>query len=320
MIKRSSINELLEKHQVRKTKEQKQYFYLWLQDHSKKHGYSMTEQSYKQGKGKNLLVGDVKKAEVILTAHYDTAASSILPVTTIVGSVPMYLLSQLGIILPIVVIGLGLYFLLTTLLGEIGLWGVSVPMLLGTSLELPLITLIFMILWGWQMMFGFANQKNANDNTSGVAVLISLLEDMPLELRDKVCFVFFDEEEKGLVGSKVFHGKYSSIVHSKPLINFDCVGHGKHLLFITKKQFRASRFNDLLSQALEGKALMKPANRYIYPSDQILFKCGVGVAAVHRTPVIGYCLKGLHSRWDTKFNEQNIETLKEATMAFIKKV
>ena len=170
------------------------------------------------------------------------------------------------------------------------------------------------------MMRGFANRKNANDNTSGVVVLLSLLEDLSDEKRCKVCFVFFDEEEKGLKGSKVFKDRYYDKIRRKPLINFDCVAHGKHLMFITKKEFRESKFNDILAEVTKDKALVKEARKYVYPSDQLIFKNSVGVAALHKAPLLGYYLSRLHSRLDSKFNANNIEALNQMMIAFIEKI
>jgi len=316
MVKRFSVNELLEKHQIRKTRGQKQGFRDWFKTHATQYNYEVVEHSYKQGRGTNLMVGNVKKADVILTAHYDTAASSIFPVTTIIGSIPKYLLGQLLMIIPIVLLATGFGILTSFLIGIAfgdGMLQIYLFEALGFSL-------IFILIWGWQMMAGFANQKNVNDNTSGMAVLIALLEDLPLELREKVCFVIFDEEEKGLVGAQAFKKKYLEDVFTKPLINFDCVGHGDHLMFITKKQFRESALQPLLKEAVGNKAMIKEARHYFYPSDQIIFKSGVGVAAVHRAPILGYYLSRLHSSFDTKLNENNIERLKEMMIEFISKI
>ena len=51
------------------------------------------------------------------------------------------------------------------------------------------------------MMFGQANKHNANDNTSGVVTLLEIAGTLPENQRDKVCFVLFDLEEAGMIGS-----------------------------------------------------------------------------------------------------------------------
>lgn len=317
---RASIKEVLDNYQVRKTVKQKQKFIHWLKTHAAEYGYQLNEQDYKKGHGKNLIVGNPETAEIFLTAHYDTPANALFPIATIIGNIPLYLLSQLLIFLPILVIFWFVYFLVSTIFGELSYLSLMTPFF---WFEIPVLTFALLILWCMQMMFGFANRKNANDNTSGVAVLLSLLEDLPINQRNRVCFVFFDEEEKGLIGSKKFRELYQKETRFKPLINFDCVAHGKKLMFITKKEFRESKFNDILigvTEEASGDVLVKEARKYVYPSDQLLFKNGVGVAAVHKIPVFGYYLSRLHSPFDTKFNANHIEALNLMMIEFIKRI
>ena len=80
--------------------------------------------------------------------------------------------------------------------------------------------------------FGKANTHTANDNTSGVITIIEAACNMPEEFRDRVCFILFDNEEKGLLGSKALAKKYKNIKQNKLVINFDCVSDGDYLLFL----------------------------------------------------------------------------------------
>jgi len=316
-VMRASIKALLDNYQVRRTFKQKQGFTHWMQKHASEHGYRLDEQQYRKGRGGNLIVGNPKTAEIFLTAHYDTPSNALFPITTIVGNIPIYILSQAFIFFPIGAILWLLHMAVNVIFGDLGLWSEMMPFF---WFEVSLLTLALLILWSFQMMMGFANRKNANDNTSGVAVLLSLLEDLPPNKRDKVCFVFFDDEEKGLVGSKFFRQVYYEETRFKPLINFDCVAHGKHLMFITRKAFRESKFNEILAEITATKALMKEAKKYVYPSDQLIFKNSVGVAALHKAPVMGYYLSRLHSRFDSKFDASNIETLNQMMVEFIERI
>jgi hypothetical protein len=92
------------------------------------------------------------------------------------------------------------------------------------------------------------------------------------------------------------------------------------LLFITKKEFRESKFNEILAEVTASKALIKESRKYVYPSDQMIFKNSVGVVAVHKLPVMGYYLSRLHSRFDSKFNAANIEALNQMMIKFIEKM
>jgi len=314
---RTSAKELLDNYQVRKSFKQKQLFIEWMSMHAGEHGYKIKEQHYKIGRGRNLIVGNPEEASIILTAHYDTPPSALFPMVTIVGNIPVYIFSQAFIYIPVITIFWLLLTVATAILGDLGHLSEMIPFF---WFEVPLLILVLLILWSFQMMRGFANRKNANDNTSGVLVLLSLLEDLQWDKRSKVCFVFFDDEEKGFGGSKVFRRYYRKTIVHKPLINFDCVAHGRYFMFITKKKFRESRYNDILADVTEGKVLITEAKKYVYPSDQLIFKNSVGVVALHKMPILGYYLSRLHSRLDSKFNEDNIEALNQMMRKFIEKI
>ena len=314
---RKSVQTLLDQHQIRKTRKQKQAFVAFMKEHAKAHGYRVEEQLYKRGRGRNLIVGNLKEAQAIVTAHYDTPPNALMPIATVVGSVPIYILSQLFVFLPVIGLFWLIQYVLTWIVGDIGVWA-SPTFFFG--LDIPLFVFVMLILWCFQMMMGVANRKNANDNTSGVSVLLSMLEDLPTDQRQKVCFVFFDEEEKVLEGSKMFKRMYFEEIGEKPLINFDCVGHGKHLMFIAKKAFASSTLHPLLEEAVQSKAMIKPAKRYVYASDQLIFKNSIGVAALHKLPLVGYYLSRLHSSFDTKFSVENIETLTQIMVDFVRKL
>ena len=311
---RASIKAVIEHYQIRKTVAQKRAFYRWLKMHALEHDYEITKQTFKKGRAHNLIIGDPLTAEVIVTAHYDTPPNSFFPIATIVGSIPMYLLSQILIFVPVVAILWLIKFVIQLLIGNLGHLSQTTIFL---WFEVPLFVPVLLIAWCLQMMFGVANKKNMNDNTSGISVLLSLLEDLPCDQREKVCFVFFDEEEKGLEGAKVFKSQYGTDIQDKPLINFDCVGHGKKIVFIVKKRFKNSQHHDVLVNVTSDKALIKDAMKYVYASDQLLFKNSVGVAAVDRIPLVGFYLSRLHSRFDTKFSHRNIEALNQMMTAFI---
>ena len=44
------------------------------------------------------------------------------------------------------------------------------------------------------MIMGPANKNNVNDNTSGVAAVLRLMESLPQEARERAAFVLFDDE------------------------------------------------------------------------------------------------------------------------------
>lgn len=314
MIDSSKI--LLEKYQIRKTKKQKQEFTIWLKQHLNNYGYHLQEDNYSKS-GTNLIVGDIKSSKVILTAHYDTQPNAIFPVFMGFSNWIVFFLSQILSLLPIILIFIAYLFIN----GEFGQDSLTI-----TFRDINIIN-IFLLAYFFQLIFGFANKHTANDNTSGVATLISILESLPQKDRDKVCVVFFDQEELGLVGSSNFSKKYASFVQNKPLINFDCVSDGDTLTFISKKSFRKSEYIGLLQSS--AKNIIYPSNKKyrfgnaiwnIYMSDQLYFNQGVGVVAAKKIPVLGYYIDRIHSLFDTKFDSSNIQLLTNTILDFTEKI
>jgi len=310
---KNSIKKVLDHHQIRNKASQKQEFANWLESHLQDHDYEITRHEYKRNRA-NLIVGDYKTAEIILTAHYDTPPTAIIPLGSPIGNIFQFIFGQFFFILPLAPI-----LILPYLAPQSAFLSVRLSVILN-------VLNVLAFLWLIQMVMGFANKNNANDNTSGVATLISILEDLPKEQRKKVCVVFFDEEEKGLIGASCFKNDHKGDIKNKPFINFDCVANGKTLIFACKKAFRDSKYYNLLTESAQTKiepkrkALIGTAWQYIIPSDQILFKNAVGVVSAYKAPIIGHYLKNIHNKSDTKFDNENIELLTATLLNFIERI
>ena len=233
---KKSVETLLETYQVRKTKKQKQAFARWLTEHLSAQGYTVRKDAYSKA-GCNLIVGDADAADLLLTAHYDTQPNCFLPLLMGFSNWLSFAVCQC---LPMLPLALGV-LLCKPLLNALS----------AGHLFSPLAS-VLCIAYCAQFMFGVANKHTANDNTSGVAVLLSILEELPAEDRCKVCVVFFDQEESGLIGSQKFYKKRKAAMQHKPIINFDCVGDGETLTFVMKKRFRNSSCAGLLLKAAEA--------------------------------------------------------------------
>ena len=305
---RKNFEILLEKHQVRRTKKQKQEFGNWMTEYLSEYGYDVSKHEYSKS-GTNLMVGDAELAEIILTAHYDTPPDFLIPQIMGFSNWGFFIISQMIIFLPFLfLLGLNNWVLFNDLISD---W-----LLLPLSL-LPLLYL-------FQLSFGIPCKNTANDNTSGVATLISILEEMPERDRAKVCVVFFDEEEMGLIGSSNFHKKYKPFLEEKPLINFDCVSDGETFVFISKKKFRNSKYYEPLKmatdKAIKGSEKQKKfmnALQAPFMSDQVIFPQGVGVVSAKKVHILGYYINRIHSKWDTKFDEENIKLLTNTILQFV---
>ena len=180
--------DILETFPVRKTKGQKQSFRSAVRTYAESLGYSVTEERGSFGV-RNLIIGDPESAKVLVTAHYDTCARMLLPNFITPCHVGIYLLYQ---------------FVLTFLI-MIGaaVVGVAAGLLLGGG-AVPWVSLAVCWIILFLMILGPANSTNANDNTSGVVTLLEIARTMPENQRHKVCFVLFDLEEAGLIGSSFY--------------------------------------------------------------------------------------------------------------------
>ena len=293
---------ILEDYQLRKTKKQKQAFIDMM------HSQFPTLQVQTSGipKCRNLVIGDPETAKVILGAHYDTCAR--LPFPNFIT--PKQPLLSIGYSLLIVVPVLGIVFALVWLLSRF----ISDPLLLSWISLLVYLLFLFLILGGP------ANKHTANDNTSGVITLVEIYHRLTEEEKRKVCIVFFDNEEQGLLGSAQFRKIYKKDIKDKLMINFDCVSDGDtFLLGITKKANQ--KYHVPLAQAYtptDTKAvLLENLKKIYYPSDQAGFPMAIAVAALKYKKPFGYYMDRIHTKRDTVFQEENIQYLAERTVRLI---
>ena len=309
-------DEILQQFQIRKSNKEKDKFVDYLSSRLQKAGYREQDiQLQTKGKGafrtRNIIVGNPDEAKIIIGAHYDTCALSPVPNFMAPTNPFLFLLTQVLIVVVIL--------LLASLVG----YG---AMLICPSPAVGYFAFLgAMILLLIQLMFGFKNPHTANDNTSGTITITRILETLDPEFRGKVCAVYFDNEEKGLLGSDFFANKHKSAKKNKILINFDCVGDGQHLVTMAKKKARKEShyqtFVDILQKHAAGKDIRYHARKMLpmmFPSDQIYFRKGIGVCALHRSPLGMYCAR-IHTPFDTKCREENIQYLAESISEYIAK-
>lgn len=292
--------------QVRKSKKQKEAFRAWLCGELEAAGYApVVEKGFAS---QNVVVGDPDKAQVLLTAHYDTQA--VLPVPNFITprNPFFFVLYQLLIVLPL---------FLAVGLAE-GLIFAFVPKSVAWWLA-PLSCLSICVFFMWWIIDGPANKHTANDNTSGVVTLLETALSMPEEDRKKVCFVFFDNEEKGMFGSAAFTKNHKKAKKETLNINFDCVSDGDFLQFFPGRRLRKE---EAVLERIEGafrgngeKQTEVVRGFGFYPSDNASFKRGVGVCALKHKKIIGYYMGRIHTNRDTVFEEENVELLRRGALA-----
>ena len=289
--------------QVRKTKKQKLAFIRLMQSHFPE----MRVEESKIIHNRNLVAGDIATAEFILSAHYDTCAVLPFPNFIMPKNILITVLYSLLICIPFFLIAFGFNLLLTLVTDSffVRYWA-SFLLIIG------LIVLVFFA--------GIPNKHTANDNTSGVITLCELMERMPEELRKKVLFVFFDNEENGLLGSAFFRKLHKKELKDKLILNFDCVSDGNHILLVVNKAARkkyGGRLEAAFQSTAEKTVHREKSSSAMYPSDQAGFPLSAAVAAMKKLPLLGLYLDRIHTGRDRVFDERNIEYLCERTINFL---
>lgn len=299
---------VMDRYQVRKTEKQKAAFREWLCGELTKAGYApQVEEVFHGFFCRNVVAGDPDKAEVLYTAHYDTC--SVLPFPNFIT--PRNLLVY---ILFNVLLGVGT--LAVVFAAEAALILLDAPKL-ACIFASPVLCAFFIF---WMMGGGKANRHTANDNTSGVLTLIETALALPEEARDKVCFIFFDNEEKGLFGSGGFAKGHKDVKANTLCINFDCVSDGDYIQFFpTKRLKKDAHALALLEKAFrgrDGKTVEIVRSFGFYPSDNGSFKRAAGVCALRKSRVWGFYMSRIHTGRDTVLEEENIELLRDGALAY----
>lgn len=299
---------ILDYYQVRKTKKQKEEFRKYIIHELNQYGYCPRIQN--KGINNNIIIGNMEKAKIFCTAHYDTQAVLPFPNLIVPSNLFGLILSQLAIIICVLI----LIFLINIVFIKLFVWTG-----LFNGFELSIASSIsWLIIMIW-MLFGKANKHTANDNTSGVVTIIESAIKLPEDFRDEICFVLFDNEELGLLGSAAFAKEYKEYIKNKLIINFDCVSDANDIFFFPTKQIK----NDQSKHEVIIKAFA--STNYInvhmnkgfgfYPSDNFNFKCAYGVCSLKKG--LFYYLDRIHTSRDIIFNEENIELLSDGVCKLV---
>lgn len=296
---------VLERFGVRKSRKQKEEFRTWLSTWFEEQGYVVTVESGILGR--NLVVGDPKSASLLLGAHYDTPAR--LPFPNL--STPWDKWKGVLCLSPLLILLLLFFTALATLslflfgdhpfLADVLYYGVS-----------------FLVLF--LMMCGPANKHNVNDNTSGVLTLMNIATLLSEDARNRVCFVFFDNEEKGLLGSLSFYTKNGAGRKDKLLFNFDCVSDGDYLCAFASDYLRKNE-QGLLNRLVDVFPVTDEKSFSVgkgsYASDSAVFKRSFGFCALNHGKFLGGYLDKIHTGKDTVLDTRNIDLLSDGVVRFV---
>ena len=311
----SISREVLQKFEIRKSRKEKEAFRAWLMERLTEAGYEPRREGTRGlWASNNVVAGNPDKAKLLLTAHYDTCAVLPFPNFITPRNFFWYLMYQLVITFAffaiVFAVTFGVSFLAITVTDNIDL-GAAIGMVIGYAV------LIFCL---WWMLDGKANRHTANDNTSGTVTLLEIALALPEEWRKDVCFVWFDNEERGLLGSRAFAKRHRDAQKKAMVINFDCVGDGDSLQFFPTKKAKKTALPDALraSYLSAGEKTAEVVSGFgFYPSDQAAFTHGVGVCALKKSKFFGWYMDRIHTRRDTVLDETNIDLLRAGTVRLV---
>ncbi len=292
---------------IRKTKAQKEAFRVAVLSYARDRGYDVTIQSGKRG-AQNVIIGDPEKASYLVTAHYDTPASIGLPNFITPNNPVTYFLIQ--------------FFLVGILLAI----SVGAAWLVGyaTGLQQLMLPVWYVLYFGllFLMLMGPANRNNANDNTSGVVTVLETMTSMPENLWDRVCFVLFDLEERGLVGSAAYRKCYKEATEKQIVLNLDCVGDGDVIQLVPVKKAKKDpaileRLGAVCTTAGKKELRLRAKGFTAGSSDHKNFPNGVGIMAFRYKKGIGLYCGRIHTWRDTVLEYTNVNILRAAIISLI---
>lgn len=299
--------DVLTNYQIRKSKKQKNAFIAALQGYLQRTGYTLAVEKGSMG-SRNLIIGDPDKARYLVTAHYDTPASIGLPNFVTPCNPVAFILVQVLILIPFFAVAFLASFLVSFLTENTTL-----------TFWVAYIACFGML---FLMMFGPANRRNANDNTSGVVTVLEIMTTMPENLRDRVCFVLFDLEEAGLVGSASYRKMHKKATNRQIVLNLDCVGDGDHIMLFPSKKVKAD--SDQMAHLRKiaaycgKKSILVHEKGFAYcPSDQKQFPYGVGIMAFRKAKCVGLYCDRIHTWRDTILEQTNVNILRAAIISLI---
>lgn len=292
---------------VRKNKAQKQAFRDAVQSYVQGMGYTCNVEKGSMGV-RNLVIGDPESARYVITAHYDTCARMLFPNIVTPCNLLAFLGYQIGMVIGMLLLAVAAGVLAGAVFGS------------AEAGSLAAMIVYWALLLG--MMVGPANPSNVNDNTSGVVTLLEIVRTMPENQRHKVCYVLFDLEEAGLLGSAAYRKAHKKATDAQIVLNLDCVGDGDHILLIPGKKLKkdVEKIRPLYKAAGyfgTKSVLVRDKGFTVYPSDQANFPYGVAIGAFHIHKWFGHYYSRIHTPRDTILEETNVNLLRAALTTVI---
>lgn len=299
--------EILDKFPIRKTNKQKTAFIAAVTEYASKQHYAVNVESSKRG-ARNIVIGDPQKARYLVTAHYDTPASIGLPNVITPNNPVSYILIQ---------------FLLVAILLAVSVGLATVVYVFTKSRQIAFL-IWYAIYFGLLilMLKGPANRHNANDNTSGVVTVLEILSALPTVSHDEVCFVLFDLEEAGLVGSAHYRMMHKDVTEEQIVLNLDCVGDGNVIQFVPvhkarKNQVLLDKLSQICGNVGSKELCLRNKGFRAGSSDHKRFPQGVGIMAFRYMKGVGLYCGRIHTWRDTILDYENVMILRDRLIDLI---
>lgn len=299
------LNEINDKFPIRRKKDEKAKFADYVKSEL---GDDRVKTETLEKDNNNIIIGNPESARVVITAHYDTPAASVVPNM-------MFPANRAGIIVNLLFPVLFALFSFTL--------AYTVCYLLDWDGKIAALIYLVVYLGGFYCMTRlFSNKHNKNDNTSGVATVMTLAKRIDDE---RVAFILFDNEELGLVGSKAYSKAHSDVMKDKLLINLDCVGNGDQVILMAKE--RATKTAEY--QHLHKAFCVEDDNFTIHHipfrkassnSDHKSFLSSVGITAASRGHIAKFVTGRIHTSRDTVADSKNIFFLSDRLSEFLENI
>jgi len=264
-------------------------------------------------KSQNLIIGDPKSAEYIVTAHYDTPGRTgfLLATSKLFGQTGANIVMMLSMLPFCILCG---YFG-----GRNAFTWQGIDLTFLSIYGLMVLFLLVMLI----PMF-IKNKNNRNDNTSGVIAVLNAAVKAAAdpELSGKCCFVLFDNEEWGLIGSKQFAGwcRNNGInLDEKTAINIDCVGLGEYLCAArtnSDKTERQTAFIENLKST--GIEIVEKQSSMIYLSDHANLKNSFMLTYMEKSKTGPLFIPNIHTGKDTVCDVEKVIDLSDKVIKAIK--
>ncbi len=288
---------------VRRREKQKTEFRTWLVHTLKELGYSPRLEGGESalslgGAMRNVVVGDVEKAKLVLAAHYDTGVRDLLPPLLCPTRPVTFLLYQA--LFPILVLA--------------GSFAVSLAVTF--PLDLPGLTLpLFLLLLAAALFYpkyGPDEQRTLNANTSGVVALLEVAKALTPRYRGEVCFLFLDGGTQAGKGAKGLRRAHPCL-KEKTVVVIDCVGEGDELLILPGKASRwdgalLDTINEQFRNSEKKTCFLKTDGLVTFPSDNRAFAHSTAICACRKVSGFGRCITPRTARG---IDEENLAILRD---------